>query len=378
MLGTIEIRWRRLRFSLAAFAAATLAGVAATAAAWWHEHRIVQGMEAAETRLAEARERYSALAGERENWRRFGPLYRRMAAQGRLGEERPARWTEAVRSAVDGLPAARYRLGATRVVENEDPIEVRATDLSIDLELRHEAELPRFLAVLEQEAPGMFTVSGCRLERTSESDTGEPPSAHVDAACRIRWQSVVLSGVEPGWTPAAGLDGGSHAGPAMAGSETVLVEPPGETLGRLFTTAAERARIDSARAAPNAAGEAGESPDESPARSRPPPREPRWLHVGGVVLRSGHWVVAWIDGKRITHGGRHLDRPAPAEPRGLSAVRLDAGGRSILVRPGQRFNPRTGVVNDPIRSPEDQLPRGRSRRESSPAPLTHPPAPDQN
>ena len=47
MPGVVEIHWRRLRFSLAAFAAAGLAGVAAAAAAWWHEHRILEGMEAA-------------------------------------------------------------------------------------------------------------------------------------------------------------------------------------------------------------------------------------------------------------------------------------------------------------------------------------------
>lgn len=378
MFGTIEIHWRRLRFSLAAFAAATLAGVAATAAAWWHEHRIMQGMEAAEVRLAEARKRYSVLAGEREKWRRFGPPYRRLAAQGRLGEERPASWTEAVRSAVAGLPAARYRLGATHVVENEGPIEVRSTDMSIDLEMWHEAELSRFLAALEREAPGLFTVSGCRLERTDGSEAGEPPPANVGAACRIRWQSVVLSGVEPGWTPAAGMDEGSDAGAAMAGSETELVEPPEEALGRLFTTAAERTRIDSVRAARNAAREADETPDESPVRSEPLPREPHWMHVGGVVLRSGHSVVAWIDGKRVAHGGTDPDRPALADPRPLPGVRLDAGGHSILVRPGQRFDPRTGVVNDPIRGPENQLRRGRFRRMSSAAPLTHPPAPDQN
>ena len=61
MFGTVDIRWRGLRISLAAFTAATLAGGAAAATAWWHERRIVEGMEAAEARLAEARGRYFAL-----------------------------------------------------------------------------------------------------------------------------------------------------------------------------------------------------------------------------------------------------------------------------------------------------------------------------
>ena len=316
MPGTVEIRWRRLRFSLAAFAAALLAGGTAAAAAWWQEHRAGERMEAAETRLAAARGRYSALAGEREKWRRFGPLYRRLAAEGRLGGEQPARWTEAVRHAVAGLPAARYRFGSTHVVENDGPVEVRATDMSLELEMRHEAELTRFLAALEREAPGTFTVSGCRLVRTDGPGAGEPPRAAasgdadavVDAACRIRWQSVVLSGTGPGWTPAAGLDGGKVAGGAWAGWEAAPVEPPRDTFGRLFTTAAERARIDAALVARAVAREADEAPDETlgaaPVRSGPPaqPEPARWVHVGGIVARSGRSVFAWIDGRRVAYG----------------------------------------------------------------------------
>ena len=382
MPGTVEIHWRRLRFSLAAFAAASLAGGAAAAAAWWHEHRILEGMEAAEIRLAEARGRYAALAAEREERRRFAPRYRRLAARGRLGEEQPARWTEALRSAGTEVAAARHRLGSTHLVENIGPVEVRATDLSLEIELRHEAELPRFLAALEREAPGMFTVSGCRLVLTDGSGAEEPspatvPGATVGAACRIRWQSVVLSGVEPGWTPATGPDDGSDAGDAGAGAEAVPPEPPRETFGRLFTTLAERARIDAALVARNAVTAANGTPGVSPVPSEPPPRRARWVHVGGVVARSERSVFAWVDGRRIAYDGSLPERPAPAEPR-PPGVRIDAGGGSILVRPGQRFDPDTGAVSDPIRSPRERSRRGRSLRESSAPPLTHLPAPGQN
>ena len=217
MFGTIDVEWRRLRLPFAVCIAAALAGGAAVAAAWRHEHRITEGMEATEARLAETRGRYSALAEERRKWRRFGPLYRRLAAHGRLGEEQPVRWTEAVRRAATGALAARYRLASPHVVERSGPVEVRATDMSIDLDLRHEAELPVFIAALEREAPGLFTVSGCRLVRT-EATRAEPPlPAAVGAACRIRWQSVVLAGVEPGWTPAAGTQDGDDAGDACRG-----------------------------------------------------------------------------------------------------------------------------------------------------------------
>lgn len=387
MPGTVEIRWPRLRFSLAAFTAALLAGGTAAAAAWWQEHRVGERMEAAETRLATARGRYSALAGEREKWRRFGPLYRRLAAEGRLGPEQPARWTEAVRHAVAGVPAARYRFGSTHVVENDGPVEVRATDLSVELEMRHEAELTRFLAALERETPGTFTVSGCRLVRTDELGAREPPlaaasgepDAVVDAACRIRWQSVVLAGTGPGWIPAAGLDGGKAAEAAWSGWEAAPIEPPRDTFGRLFTTAAERARIDAALLARAATREAEGAPSAAPVRSDPPaqPGPARWVHVGGIVARSGRSVFAWIDGRRVAYGDPLPERPAPAGPL-ATGVRVDAGGHSIVLRPGQRFDPRTGAVSDPIRRPKDRSRRAQSLRESSTTPLTDPPAPGQN
>ena len=379
MPGTVEIRWRCLRFSLAAFIAAALAGGAAAAAAWWQEHRVVERMEAAETRLAAARGHYSVLAAEREKWRRFGPLYRGLAAQGRLGGEQPARWTEAVRLAVAGVLAARYRFGSTHVVENDGPVEVRATDMSLDLEMRHEAELTRFLAALEREAPGTFTVSSCRLVRTDGPGARELPDAVVDAACRIRWQTVSLSGTGSGWIPDAGLDGGKVAGAACAGCEAAPVEPPRDTFGRLFTTPAERARIDAALVARAVTPEADGVPSAAPIRSGPPvqPGPARWVHVGGIVARSGRSVFAWIDGRRVAYGNPLPKRPAPGEPR-ATGIRVDAGGHSILVRPGQRFDPRTGAVSGPIRRPKDWSRRARSLRESSTAPLTDPPARGQN
>ena len=254
--------------------------------------------------------------------------------------------------------------------------------MSLELEMRHEAELPRFLAVLEREAPDRFTVSGCRLARTDGTGARErPPAASagvtISAACRIRWRSVVLSGVEPGWTPAADLDGGSGAGTAPAGPKAVSAEPPREMFGRLFMTVAARARIDATLTARNAATEEDEPPSAAPARAEPPPGPARWVHVSGVVARSGRSVFAWVDGRRLTYGDPLPERPTPA---GLRApgVRLDAGGHSVLVRPGQRFDPRTGAVNDPIRRPEDRLRHGRFLRKSSGAPLTDLPASEQN
>ena len=406
MSGAIEIRWRRLRRPLAVCAAAALVGGAATAAAWWRESRIADRTNAAETRLAEARGRYSALAEEERARRRYGPLYRRLAAAGRTGAEQPARWAEAAGNAASAVLSARSRVGAPHVVQRTGPVEVRATDMSLDLEMLHEADLPVFLAALDREASGLFTVSGCRLLRTDAA--GSSP-ASVGASCRVRWQSVVLSGAAPGWKPDPGTDDGGDAG-AVTGADGVagsgdgagagsggwsgeLADPPRETFGRLFTTVAERAAIESAAlAAPIAAREAPEAPAETPegvpeetpaGRPEPAPPPTRWVRVGGVVVRSGRPVYAWVDGRRVAFDGSRPEAVAPAEAAASAetdglGVRLDAGRRSITVRPGQRFDPRTGAVIDPIHRQKDRFERARSLRKSSRAPLTDPRALEHN
>ena len=166
--------WRRLRSGLIVCVACTLAGGGAAGAGWWRERGAAQAFEGAHARLATARERYLALAEERRQWRRFGPRFEELHAQGRIGEERPARWSEGVRAAAARIPDAKHRLGLPRTAPGEGPVAVRAAEMSVDLDLRHEGELPGFFARLEGNTAGLFTVSGCRLARTRERTGGAP------------------------------------------------------------------------------------------------------------------------------------------------------------------------------------------------------------
>ena len=76
--------WRRLRSGLIVCVACTLAGGGAAGAGWWRERGAAQAFERAHARLATARERYLALAEERRQWRRFGPRFEELHAQGRI------------------------------------------------------------------------------------------------------------------------------------------------------------------------------------------------------------------------------------------------------------------------------------------------------
>ena len=383
MREAAESPWRCLRVPLAVFAVTALAGAGSTGAAWWHELSVAGRSNEAEARLTEVRRRDAAVEDERRQRRHFGRLYRLWAAHGRIGNGDTTQWAEAMGVAAAEVPSAHHRVAMARGAGHDGSVEIQVSDMSVELGMRHEGELPDFLSVLEREARGLFVVSGCRLVRSGSGGTGSPKHAAIDASCRLRWKTVTLAGVEAGWMPPA-TDG--VVGDSMAGAAATLPAsgfPPLEGFGRLFMTAAARARIDSSAAAAVRIAEAGahERTVRRPPRPAPSSLPVQWVDVEGLVARSGQSVFAWIDGKRVDYRDRsiHPTTPSRALPPG---VRLEAGGRWFAVRPGQRFDPATGRITDPVRDPVRRSAfrseRAHSLRTFSLVPLTDPPAPDEN
>ena len=79
MFGVIDLRWRRLRAVLAWCAACAVAGGGVAGSAWWHERGAAEAFGRAESRLAAARGRYTALTGERRGMAPLRPSLPRVA-----------------------------------------------------------------------------------------------------------------------------------------------------------------------------------------------------------------------------------------------------------------------------------------------------------
>lgn len=290
MRATSENPWRRLRLALAVFTVTALAGGGAACAAWRHEHGAMEGMKRAEARLDDARRRQSEHALEARELRRYGRAFREWASIGLIGDGPGEAWTRAVRRAGDRVLSASHRTGTPRVVGREGIVEVLATDMSIELRMRHEAELPEFLSVLAREARGLFTVSGCRLVRSGDAGTSDAVPAPIEASCQLEWQAVRLSGVEPDWLPPAVEGFDNDAGNALPTTGRRRVDEPRGAFGRLFTTAEERARIESAANIRPPAPPPAEKPASATHRDVPTPRPPQWVEVNGLVARAGEPV----------------------------------------------------------------------------------------
>ncbi len=123
------------------------------------------------------------------------------------------------------------------------------------------------------------------------------------------------------------------------------------TMGRLFTTPADRMRLDQQRNAADLRGQylTGEGAAAQNAQAGmpaptdaysppPPPPAPRPVHLGGVVRRSDGSATVWVD--KVPHETR---MPAASAGKGIT---VDIEGRSVQLKPGQTYDPANGTVID--------------------------------
>ena len=114
----------------------------------------------------------------------------------------------------------------------------------------------------------------------------------------------------------------------------------GITLGRLFTSPADRAQIDALRAAstnvqPIAPPPAAEATAAPPAPAPPP--EP--VVLNGIVKRSNGKSTIWLNQTPQD------DNPNLRAAKGAVALRLPSG-RQVILQPGQRYDPLDDKVKD--------------------------------
>jgi hypothetical protein len=142
------------------------------------------------------------------------------------------------------------------------------------------------------------------------------------------------------------------------------------TMGRLFTTPSERAQLDQARnsgttlpgaaggpggigagatstggaIAPMAAGAAGSAPGTAGATagtdgSSGAATGPESVRLSGIIRRSGGRTTVFVNDE--AHDGHPVNQG--------KAARVNVDGRSVVLKPGQSYEPATGAINEPDR-----------------------------
>lgn len=112
----------------------------------------------------------------------------------------------------------------------------------------------------------------------------------------------------------------------------------GVTLGRLFTSPADRAQLDALRAASVNLQSAAPAVDAEAVPPAPaPPPEPTVLN--GIVKRSGGKNTVWLNQTPQD------DAPDLRAQKGALSLRLPSG-RQVILQPGQRYDPVDDKVKD--------------------------------
>lgn len=147
--------------------------------------------------LKEARERYERSGTEREAILSYLPAYRKLQAEGVVGEEQRIEWVESLRTANKqvGLFGIAYQIEARKpfvLIGQGSPAAqfLRETPMKLTFGVVHEADLMRFLEVLGTQKSGLFMLRRCAIDRPQRLDSPGPRQANLNAQCDLSWLTL--------------------------------------------------------------------------------------------------------------------------------------------------------------------------------------------
>jgi len=157
---------------------------------------------------------------------------------------------------------------------------------------------------------------------------------------------MVLRGAKP--LLCAALLAAAPLAPLAAAGEHLVAPAQHAELGehRLFTSAAERNRLDRAR---TALDDEVEPPPTSRtphlmAVKKPLPK----VKVQGIVKRSSGEDTVWVNGASLQPGQRRGEIAVRSARDGRRAQLLVSGERAIHLKPGQTFDPADNRISDRV------------------------------
>lgn len=192
-----EIDWSILRAAVILLLVSLLIAGAALNASYqfWNEKATV--LKRANSALSSARGQYHALDDEEDIIATYLPRYASLEEEGIIGRERRLDWIDVLRETARSVQIARlkYTIDAQRVFDEGWKLavadyEVYSSDVRLTLGLLHEGDLVRFLTQLRENAPGLFGVTDCEMQRAGEALSDQPRTANVRATCVLKFITI--------------------------------------------------------------------------------------------------------------------------------------------------------------------------------------------
>ena len=166
-----------------------------------------QQLSRQQAQLKDARTRLQKSGDEREIIVRYIDRYRQMERIGYIGDEQRINWLDGLRHANQqaDLFGVDYQIGTQKPYPyaadfNPGQLALYQSVMKLQFRLLHELDLMRFLAALERQGGGIFTVDQCSLKR-------------VDTRGAIRYQPNVAADCELSWITANVRDAAERKNP---------------------------------------------------------------------------------------------------------------------------------------------------------------------
>ncbi len=199
-----DIDWKYIRrYTLVPFLCASLAALAFCIAVWMHSSQLQRESEMSANQFA-VNEGYNALVSQRRVIDRYYRRYQRFYDLGFIGRESRLDWVETIRTISTSLelPVINYSIEPQRdvvppvssILGGED-IQIKVSQLQLEMDLLHEIDLLRFFDRLQSQAPGLITVDHCDISDIS-GDGNISAEPNLNAACSVRIFSVITSDVQ--------------------------------------------------------------------------------------------------------------------------------------------------------------------------------------
>jgi hypothetical protein len=149
--------------------------------------------------------RYLAVDEEERLIQQYFPRFIGLHEQGVIGAEKRLDWIEVLResgSAIE-LTSLGYSIQSQKAYIPSFPVNMSgfrlySSTMQLNMQLLHEGDLFSLLEALDRNAPGKFTVAGCKLNNnTANATLADVNQSNVTAECHLEWFTLRLaSGLE--------------------------------------------------------------------------------------------------------------------------------------------------------------------------------------
>ena len=196
-MGSENMDWPYLRGAVTVFISVTILSASLLVGSAYFARQMEQEYSQNSDQLRVLSHRFLAVDEEENVIKDYFPRFMDLHKTGLLGKEQRLNWIEVLQDAGDRLqlPSLSYEIRAQKAHHPGFPVpggryQIFVSEMTLNMQLLHEGDLFALLNLLNEQAKGLYTVSGCELTRNFVELTDNPRAGNVTATCLLEWFSI--------------------------------------------------------------------------------------------------------------------------------------------------------------------------------------------